>query len=186
MAYVTKSLSFAVTASTTYENPYATARRFSTLDHLTKGRVGWNIVTSYLESAAKAFGLDEQIPHDQRYERAEEYLEVVYKLLEGSWKEDSRIKDAASGRYSASERVRAIEHNGWVAEDFRSTYVSWKANSLSESISESRLLTSFTLQFSARHSFSKQVPLAQAKTSHQSIQKQCSCLDWSHTRFGRR
>lgn len=99
MAAATKSLSFAITASTTYENPYATARRFSTLDHLTNGRVGWNVVTSYLESAAKAFGLSEQIPHDERYERADEYLEVVYKLLEGSWKDDSRIKDAVSGKY---------------------------------------------------------------------------------------
>ncbi|TVY57610.1 Dimethyl-sulfide monooxygenase [Lachnellula cervina] len=111
MAAATKSLSFAITASTTYENPYATARRFSTLDHLTNGRVGWNVVTSYLESAAKAFGLSEQIPHDERYERADEYLEVVYKLLEGSWKDDSRIKDAVSGKYSDSP-----------ASSFRSTH----------------------------------------------------------------
>lgn len=137
MAAVTTSLSFAITASTTYENPYATARRFCTLDHLTKGRVGWNIVTSYLDSAAKAFGLEEQVPHDERYERAEEYLEVVYKLLEGSWKEDSRVKDVKSGKYryrkievlmydtkdhadskvvnfSLPEKVRAIEHNGYL------------------------------------------------------------------------
>lgn len=99
MAAATKSLSFAITASTTYENPYALARRLSTLDHITKGRVGWNIVTSYLESAAKAFGLEEQIPHDQRYEKADEYLEVVYKLLESSWKDNSRIKDPTSGKY---------------------------------------------------------------------------------------
>ena len=69
-------------------------------------------MTSYLDSAAKAFGFDEQIPHDQRYERAEEYLEVVYKILEGSWKEDSRIMDAALGRYSASERVRELSTVG--------------------------------------------------------------------------
>jgi alkanesulfonate monooxygenase SsuD/methylene tetrahydromethanopterin reductase-like flavin-dependent oxidoreductase (luciferase family) len=112
MAAATKSLSFAITASTTYENPYATARRFSTLDHLTKGRVGWNIVTSYLDSAAKAFGFEEQIPHDERYERAEEYLEVVYKLLEGSWKEDARVKDPISGKYSLPDKVKKIEHDG--------------------------------------------------------------------------
>ncbi|KAH6679203.1 coenzyme dependent N5,N10-methylene tetrahydromethanopterin reductase [Halenospora varia] len=112
MAAATKSLSFAITASTTYENPYALARRLSTLDHITKGRVGWNIVTSYLESAAKAFGLEEQIPHDQRYEKADEYLEVVYKLLESSWKDDSRIKDPTSGKYSLAERVRRIDHHG--------------------------------------------------------------------------
>ena len=113
MASVTKSLSFAITSSTTYDSPYATARRFSTLDHLTKGRVGWNIVTSYLDSAAKAFGLDEQIPHDERYARAEEYLEVVYKLLEGSWKDDARVRDVESGKYSLPEKVRAIEHAGY-------------------------------------------------------------------------
>lgn len=113
MAAVTKNLSFAITASTTYENPYATARRFSTLDHLTNGRVGWNIVTSYLDSAAKAFGLTEQIPHDERYARAEEYLEVVYKLLEGSWKDDARLFDKTTGRYSDAEKVRVINHEGY-------------------------------------------------------------------------
>jgi FMN-dependent oxidoreductase (nitrilotriacetate monooxygenase family) len=95
-----------------YEIPYANARRSSTLDHLTKERVGWNIVTSYLDSAAKAFGLDEQIPHDELYARAEEYLEVVYNLLEGSWKDHARVKDVPTGKYSIAEKVRAIEYNG--------------------------------------------------------------------------
>lgn len=114
MAAATKNLSFAITSSTTYEHPFTTARKFSTLDHLTKGRVGWNIVTSYLTSAAKAFGLKEQISHDERYRRAEEYLEVVYKLLEGSWKDDARIKDPLSGIYSLPDKVRAIEHHGYI------------------------------------------------------------------------
>ncbi|KAI9745891.1 MAG: hypothetical protein M1818_000572 [Claussenomyces sp. TS43310] len=112
MAAATKSLSFAVTASTTYENPYALARRFSTLDHITNGRVGWNIVTSYLHSAAKAFGLDEEVPHDERYVRAEEYMSVVYKLLEGSWKDDARVRDTSTGKYSDPEKVRQIVHEG--------------------------------------------------------------------------
>ncbi|KAF4628446.1 hypothetical protein G7Y89_g9712 [Cudoniella acicularis] len=112
MAAATQSLSFAVTASTTYENPYALARRFSTLDHITKGRVGWNIVTSYLHSAAKAYGLDEEIPHDERYARAEEYMSVVYNLLEGSWKDDALLRDPKTGIYSDPEKVRRIEHEG--------------------------------------------------------------------------
>lgn len=80
MAAVTKNLIFGVTASTTYDAPYALARRFSTVDHLAEGRVGWNIVTSYLESAARNFGLETQIEHDERYRIADEYMDVVYKV----------------------------------------------------------------------------------------------------------
>ncbi|KAA8911488.1 luciferase-like domain-containing protein [Sphaerosporella brunnea] len=112
MASVTKRLSFGITASTTYESPYALARKFSTLDHLTKGRVGWNVVTSYLESAAKSFGLDTQIPHDERYLIAEEFLEVFYKLLEGSWRDDAVVQDKETGQYTVPERVRNINHKG--------------------------------------------------------------------------
>src|SRR5699024_10407921 len=68
MAQVTKHLGFGVTVSTSYDQPYAFARSMSTLDHLTKGRVGWNIVTSYLNSAAINLGLDKQISHDTRYD----------------------------------------------------------------------------------------------------------------------
>jgi alkanesulfonate monooxygenase SsuD/methylene tetrahydromethanopterin reductase-like flavin-dependent oxidoreductase (luciferase family) len=112
MAAATKSLNFAITSSTTYESPYITARKYSTLDHLTKGRIGWNLVTSYLDSAAKAFGLEEQIPHDERYARAEEYINVVYKLLEGSWRDDALVKDKSTGQYSDSTKVKRIEHVG--------------------------------------------------------------------------
>jgi alkanesulfonate monooxygenase SsuD/methylene tetrahydromethanopterin reductase-like flavin-dependent oxidoreductase (luciferase family) len=80
MAAVTQNLTFGVTASTTYDSPYALARRFSTVDHLSEGRVSWNIVTSYLDSAARNFGLDTQVEHDERYRIAEEYMEVVYKV----------------------------------------------------------------------------------------------------------
>lgn len=80
MAAATKNLIFGVTASTTYDPPYALARRFSTVDHLADGRVAWNIVTSYLESAAKNFGLETQIEHDERYRIANEYMDVVYKV----------------------------------------------------------------------------------------------------------
>jgi alkanesulfonate monooxygenase SsuD/methylene tetrahydromethanopterin reductase-like flavin-dependent oxidoreductase (luciferase family) len=112
MASVTKSLSFGITASTTYEQPFTLARRFSTLDHLSKGRVGWNIVTSYLESAAKNLGLNTPIPHDERYEIAEEYLEVVYKLWESSWRDDAVVKDLKTSQYAVPERVRTINHKG--------------------------------------------------------------------------
>ncbi|WP_164079125.1 LLM class flavin-dependent oxidoreductase, partial [Stenotrophomonas maltophilia] len=78
------------------EAPYLFARRFSTLDHLTDGRVGWNIVTGYLDSAARAMGLREQIAHDERYDRADEFLDVVYQLWEGSWEDDAVLRDRAA------------------------------------------------------------------------------------------
>lgn len=114
MAHATKSLSFGVTASTTYENPYALARKFATLDHISQGRVGWNIVTSYLDSAAKSYGLDEQVPHDERYARADEFMQVVYKLLEGSWQEGAVVKDKKTGVYVNPEAVKRIDHKGYV------------------------------------------------------------------------
>lgn len=80
MAAVTRNLVFGVTASTTYDPPYSMARRFSTVDHLSGGRVAWNIVTSYLESAARNFGLETQVEHDERYRIADEYMDVVYKV----------------------------------------------------------------------------------------------------------
>lgn len=80
MAAATRNLVFGVTASTTYDAPYALARRFSTVDHLAEGRVAWNVVTSYLESAARNFGLETQVEHDERYRIADEYMDVVYKV----------------------------------------------------------------------------------------------------------
>lgn len=79
MAAVTKNLSFAITASTSFEPPFLLAKRFSTLDHFTKGRIGWNIVTSWKKAAFKAIGLESPIPHDERYAQADEYLRVLYK-----------------------------------------------------------------------------------------------------------
>ena len=112
MAAVTRHLGFGVTFSTTYEPPFAFARRMSTLDHLTAGRVGWNIVTSYLPNAARNFGHPEEVPHDQRYQVADEYLDVLYKLWEGSWDDDAVVQDRAGGIYSDPARVRAINHVG--------------------------------------------------------------------------
>jgi FMN-dependent oxidoreductase (nitrilotriacetate monooxygenase family) len=112
MAYVTKHLSFGVTANLSYEPPYALARRFSTLDHLTKGRISWNIVTGFQDSAARAMGLDRQRDHDMRYDLAEEYMEVVYKLWEGSWQDDAVVRDAANRIYARGDRVHEVSHDG--------------------------------------------------------------------------
>ncbi|MFL5132282.1 MAG: LLM class flavin-dependent oxidoreductase [Microvirga sp.] len=112
MAHATKHLGFGVTVNTTYEQPYLHARRMSTLDHLTKGRVGWNIVTGYLDSAARGMGLSEQLDHDHRYDIADDYLDVLYKLWEGSWDDDAVIRDRTQGIYARPEKVRSIKHDG--------------------------------------------------------------------------
>ncbi|HAV5472158.1 TPA: LLM class flavin-dependent oxidoreductase [Acinetobacter baumannii] len=112
MAAVTKHLGFGVTTSISFEHPYPFARRISTLDHLTKGRVGWNIVTSYLESGSKNLGLKTQVNHDNRYDIADEYLEVLYKLWEGSWEEGSVLRDHESGIFADHKKVHPIQHEG--------------------------------------------------------------------------
>src|SRR5476651_2504376 len=112
MAAVTRHLGFGVTFSTTYEPPFAFARRMSTLDHLTKGRVGWNIVTSYLPNAARNFGHTDEVQHDRRYEIADEYLDVLYKLWEGSWDDDAVIQDREQRVYTDPSKVRYINHVG--------------------------------------------------------------------------
>ena len=89
MAAVTEHIGFGVTANLTYEPPYLFARRMSTLDHLTGGRVGWNIVTGYLDSAARGHGLDGPARPDGRYDAADEYMSVVYKFWEASWEDDA-------------------------------------------------------------------------------------------------
>ncbi len=113
MAAVTRTLGFGVTASVTYEQPYTS---LTTLDHFTGGRVAWNIVTSYQDSAAKNLGLEWQIPHDERYDRADEYMDVMYKLFEGSFDQSS---DGAGGAAVAGaevvtdpDQVRGIDHHG--------------------------------------------------------------------------
>jgi FMN-dependent oxidoreductase (nitrilotriacetate monooxygenase family) len=112
MAYVTEHLGFGVTAGTAYEHPYPFARRMSTLDHLTKGRVGWNVVTGYLPSAARNMGNEDQLEHDDRYDYADEYLEVLYKLWEGSWEDDAVVRDAATGVFTDPSKVHSIGHSG--------------------------------------------------------------------------
>ena len=112
MALVTEHLSFGVTSSVSYEHPYTFARRFSTLDHLTKGRVAWNVVTSYLDSGARATGQQALAAHDERYDLAEDYLEVCYKLWEGSWEDGAVKRDKATGVFTDPARVHDIRHRG--------------------------------------------------------------------------
>lgn len=111
-AAVTENIGFGITAGTAFEHPYPFARRLSTLDHLTKGRVGWNVVTGYLPSAARNFGEQDQLPHDERYNQADEYLEVLYKLLEGSWEDDAVVRDREKGVFTIPEKVHHIGHHG--------------------------------------------------------------------------
>ncbi|BCG25828.1 N5,N10-methylene tetrahydromethanopterin reductase [Pseudomonas tohonis] len=112
MAAATEHLGFGVTASVSFEHPYPFARRMSTLDHLTRGRAGWNIVTSYLESGARNIGLKQQLNHEQRYALAAEYLEVCYKLWEASWEDDAVVADAERGVYADPAKVHPIAHKG--------------------------------------------------------------------------
>lgn len=112
MAAATRHLGFGVTSNLSYEPPYLFARRMSTLDHLSDGRAGWNIVTGYLDSAARAMGLQEQEAHDRRYDRAEEYMQLVYKLWEGSWEEGAVLRDRHARVFADPRRVHKVRHQG--------------------------------------------------------------------------
>ena len=112
MAMATEHLGFAYTSSVLQAPPFTFARQISTLDHLTRGRIAWNIVTSYLPNAGTNLGFGGLPPHDERYARAEEYLEVTYKLWEGSWEEDAVLGDTARGVYADPAKIHRIDHAG--------------------------------------------------------------------------
>jgi FMN-dependent oxidoreductase (nitrilotriacetate monooxygenase family) len=112
MAYATENIGFAFTASVLQDHPFNFARRIATLDHLTEGRVGWNIVTSYLNNAARNLGYGSLPVHEDRYRRAEEYVQVIYKLLEGSWEDDAVIADIERGIYADPAKIHDIDHVG--------------------------------------------------------------------------
>lgn len=112
MSHATRHLGFGVTASVTYEPPYLLARRLTTLDHLTQGRVAWNIVTSYLRSGAANLGHTALVPHDERYDRADDFLALCYKLWEGSWEKGAVVRDAQRGFYADPGRIHAVAHDG--------------------------------------------------------------------------
>ncbi|HEY0032704.1 MAG TPA: NtaA/DmoA family FMN-dependent monooxygenase, partial [Devosia sp.] len=111
LAPLTHNLGFIATASTTYEEPYNLARKFASLDLISKGRAGWNVVTTATESAAHNFNLDSQHPHAFRYKRAAEHVEVVKKLWE-SFEDDAFLRDKQSGRFFDPEKVHFTDHKG--------------------------------------------------------------------------
>lgn len=112
MAAATSNLGFGVTCNLGYEAPYVLARRMSTLDHLTKGRMGWNIVTGYLDSAARGLGQTQQLGHDRRYDQADEFMQVVYRLWEGSWQDDAVVLDRERRMFTDPAKVRPVQHAG--------------------------------------------------------------------------
>lgn len=112
MASVTENLCFGVTGSIPYEPPVSFARKISSLDHLTNGRMGWNVVTGYLDSAAKSVGEKQQTAHDTRYDIAAEYMEIVYRLWEQSWEDGAVLKDKEKGIFTDPSKVHSIKHEG--------------------------------------------------------------------------
>ena len=110
MAAVTQHLGFGVTVNLAYEQPFLFARRMSTLDQLTDGRIGWNIVTGYLDSAARAMGFAAQMAHDDRYDLADEFMAAVYALWERSWDDGAVVREP--GRFTDPARVRRVRHDG--------------------------------------------------------------------------
>lgn len=112
IALATEHLGIGITASTSFEHPYTFARRLATADHHSKGRVGWNIVTSYLESGAKNISQGGLRQHNNRYEVASEYVEVLYKLLEGSWEEGAVRRDRENRIFTDPDKVHEIGHKG--------------------------------------------------------------------------
>jgi FMN-dependent oxidoreductase (nitrilotriacetate monooxygenase family) len=111
VAMATNRIGLIATCSTTYTEPYNLARQFASLDHISRGRVGWNIVTTWSPQAGSNFGNIGQVSHADRYVRAEEFMTVVRGLWD-SWADDAVLDDRASGRYADRKRVKALGHQG--------------------------------------------------------------------------
>ncbi len=111
LAMVTERIGLVATASTTYDAPYHIARRFASLDHISAGRAGWNVVTTANPDAALNFGLDEDVDHDERYRRAGEFLDVVTGLWD-SWDDDAWVRDQASGIFFDPAKMHVLGHKG--------------------------------------------------------------------------
>jgi FMN-dependent oxidoreductase (nitrilotriacetate monooxygenase family) len=112
LALSTEHLGLVITSSVLQDHPFSFARKISTLDHASKGRIGWNVVTSALQNSARNFGLPEREEHDERYQWAEEYTEVVYKLWEGSWDDGALLRDRDRGIHADPDKVHKIHHVG--------------------------------------------------------------------------
>lgn len=121
LAAVTKHVGLVSTATTTYNDPFNIARKFVTIDHISKGRAGWNLVTSQNVDEAQNFGFDQHMDHAQRYQRAQEFYDVVTGLWD-SWEDDVIIREKASGRYIDAKKLHVLNHEGahffraWSAE----------------------------------------------------------------------
>ena len=111
LAQVTEHIGFIATASTTYEEPYTLARKFASLDHLSQGRAGWNVVTTIGDQTARNFGRQQQLAAAERYDRAEEFVDTVKELWD-SWEDDAFVRDKASGRYFDPAKVHPPHHKG--------------------------------------------------------------------------
>lgn len=111
LAMVTQRIGLVATASTTFDAPYHIARRFASLDHISGGRAGWNIVTTSNPDAALNFGMDEHMEHDERYERAREFHDVVTGLWD-SWADDAWLRDQESGLFFDPDRLHVLAHKG--------------------------------------------------------------------------
>jgi FMN-dependent oxidoreductase (nitrilotriacetate monooxygenase family) len=112
LAYATHDLSFALTENILQEPPYTFARKMSTMDHLSRGRIAWNIVTSFLPGAGRNLGHAGLPSHEERYGRAEDYVAAVYKLWEASWEDDAVVCDRATQQYIDPRKVHEIGHHG--------------------------------------------------------------------------
>ncbi|OOG58004.1 hypothetical protein B0E49_03975 [Polaromonas sp. C04] len=111
MAAVTDKLCFGVTWNTSLQSPYNTARTFTSLDHLTNGRIGWNIVTGYVKNVEDN-GMGQLLSHDERYAQADEFMDVVYKLWEHSWEDDAVVRDRVRRMHADPSKVHEIHHKG--------------------------------------------------------------------------
>ncbi len=111
LAMATTHLGLIATASTTFEPAYTIARRFASLDHISEGRAGWNLVTTANPDAALNFGMDDQMPHAERYARAREFFDVVTGLWD-SWADDAFIRDVGNGIYFDPARMHVLDHKG--------------------------------------------------------------------------
>jgi alkanesulfonate monooxygenase len=111
LAMVTRRIGLVATASTTFDEPYHIARRFASLDHISGGRAGWNVVTTSNPDAALNFGLEDHVEHDERYRRAREFHSVVTGLWD-SWADDAWIRDQDSGIFFDPDRMHVLNHKG--------------------------------------------------------------------------
>jgi FMN-dependent oxidoreductase (nitrilotriacetate monooxygenase family) len=111
LAAATEHLGLAFTAAPIQQPPFNFARQVATLDHVSKGRIAWNIVTGLMENAWRNFGYEDRLEHDRRYDHADEYVDVLYKLWEGSWDDGALLADRHSGLYSDPTKIHKINHS---------------------------------------------------------------------------